>query len=205
MAIGNGHRQGYTKGYDDGLAVSKPEDLSDVLNEQEEKIATLSAILDKKTLLDDNDNLGEFLIGNTTDLVWKNVTEFPSTIAEGLVEFTKNPNITSAKLPALQKIPANMFLQRGSLTSVDIPNGVTVIESYAFEGCSSLANIVIPNSVTNIGSSAFSGCNSLESITLPFVGEKLDGTSNTHFGFIFGAGSSGNNSSCVPTSLKTVE
>lgn len=46
--FGKGYGQGYTKGYDDGLAVRKPEDLSDVLNEQEEKIATLSAILDKK-------------------------------------------------------------------------------------------------------------------------------------------------------------
>ena len=38
-----------------------------------------------------------------------------------------------------------------------IPNSVTVIDSYAFEGCSSLTSISIPNSVTSIGNYAFVG------------------------------------------------
>ena len=43
-----------------------------------------------------------------------------------------------------------------SLTSIDIPQSVTSIGSYAFSGCSGLTSITIPNSVTSIGSSAFS-------------------------------------------------
>ena len=58
--------------------------------------------------------------------------------------------------------------------------------------------------MTSIGDQAFCGCTSLTSITLPFVGNTLNGTSNTHFGYIFGASSYSYNSSYVPTSLKTV-
>ena len=48
-----------------------------------------------------------------------------------------------------------------------IPNSVTSISYYAFEGCSSLTSITIPNSVTSIGSHAFEGCSSLTSISIP--------------------------------------
>ena len=51
---------------------------------------------------------------------------------------------------------------------------------------------------------AFSGCSSLTSITIPFVGEKADGSENTHFGYIFGAWSYEYNDDYVPESLKKV-
>jgi len=53
------------------------------------------------------------------------------------------------------------------LTSVSIPNSVTVIGSSAFSGCSSLTSIDIPNNVTTIGALAFAGCVNLTSITIP--------------------------------------
>ena len=52
------------------------------------------------------------------------------------------------------------------LTEYTIPDSVTSIGSYAFDG-SSLASITIPESVTSIGSYAFYGCDSLTSITIP--------------------------------------
>ena len=48
-----------------------------------------------------------------------------------------------------------------------IPNGVTSIGQYAFDGCTGLASISIPNGVTDIGQSAFHGCTGLTSITIP--------------------------------------
>ncbi len=53
------------------------------------------------------------------------------------------------------------------LTSVTIPNSVTSIGEYAFEGCSGLTSMTIPNSVTSIGNGAFSGCFGLTELTIP--------------------------------------
>ena len=53
------------------------------------------------------------------------------------------------------------------LTSVTIPNSVTGIEWYAFYGCSGLTSVTIPNSVTSIGSHAFQNCRCLASVTIP--------------------------------------
>ncbi len=55
----------------------------------------------------------------------------------------------------------------GALTQVNIPNGVTSIGEGAFEGCSKLTEVTIPNSVTSIGSRAFSGCSKLTEVTIP--------------------------------------
>ena len=48
-----------------------------------------------------------------------------------------------------------------------IPNSVTSVDSYAFDGCTSLTSIIIPNSVTSISLCAFRYCTSLTSVTIP--------------------------------------
>ncbi|MCD8309353.1 MAG: leucine-rich repeat domain-containing protein, partial [Clostridia bacterium] len=53
-----------------------------------------------------------------------------------------------------------------SLTSITIPDNVTLIYSYAFYKCTSLTSITIPDSVTSIGSWAFHDCASLTSLTI---------------------------------------
>ena len=60
----------------------------------------------------------------------------------------------------------------GFLTSVVIPEGVTVIGDWAFEGCNALASVVIPKSVTKIGYEAFIPCNNLKYIY--FTGSESD-------------------------------
>ena len=87
---------------------------------------------------------------------------------------------------------------------ITIPDGITSIGSFAFDGLTSLTSITIPDSVTSIGNVAFGDCTSLESITIPFVGATKDDASNTHFGYIFGANSYSYNETYVPTSLKSV-
>ena len=51
--------------------------------------------------------------------------------------------------------------------SYAIPNSVTSIVGYAFDGCASLTSVTIPDSVTSIGVVAFAGCTSLTSVTIP--------------------------------------
>ena len=94
--------------------------------------------------------------------------------------------IFSAKVT---KVPAFLFYPHNS--SSYIPKIVS-IEFEKGSACES------------IGDSAFAGSNSLTSITIPFVGATKVGTSNTHFGYIFGAPSHSDQSSYIPASLKTV-
>ena len=61
----------------------------------------------------------------------------------------------------------HLFLNEEEVSDIVIPNSVTFIGDYAFEGCSGLTSITIPNSVTSIGNGAFSSCSGLTSISIP--------------------------------------
>jgi len=73
------------------------------------------------------------------------------------------------------EIGEQAFNGNKNITSVTIPNSVTIIKSRngnyisggAFGDCTKLTSIIIPNSVTSIGNCAFYGCSSLISITIP--------------------------------------
>ena len=64
-----------------------------------------------------------------------------------------------------------------SLTSVTIGNSVTSIEDWAFGNCSSLTSITIPNSVTSIGDWAFEGCFKLKTLHVEATTPPILGTS----------------------------
>jgi hypothetical protein len=69
---------------------------------------------------------------------------------------------------SLIAIDNSAFSGCSGLTSLTIPNTVTLIGSSAFSGCNGLTSLTIPNSVTSIGSYAFSGCSSLTGdLTIP--------------------------------------
>ena len=63
-------------------------------------------------------------------------------------------------------ISGNSFKDCTNLTSITIPNSVTLIEPSTFYGCSGLTSITIPNSVTLIRDRAFADCTGLTSITM---------------------------------------
>ena len=139
-------------------------------------------------------------ISLTSIIIPNNVTNFNSSGA-----FSGCSSLTSITIPdSVTSIGYNAFSGCSSLTSITIPDSVTSIGDYAFRGCSSLISITIPDSVTSIDEYAFYRCSLLESITLPFVGNRLNGKENTHFGYIFGASNYGYNYNYVPSSLKEV-
>jgi hypothetical protein len=64
------------------------------------------------------------------------------------------------------------------------------IHSFAFYYESGITSVVVPNGVTAIGEYAFEGCGSIQSMVLPFVGnsaDKTEASKQSCFGFIFGA------------------
>lgn len=64
-------------------------------------------------------------------------------------------------------ISNNAFYNCEGLTFINIQGNITSIGSYAFADCSSLASLDIPSSVTSIGEFAFSGCSDLASVNIP--------------------------------------
>ena len=68
---------------------------------------------------------------------------------------------------AVTSICRSAFYNCYGLTSVIIPNSITLIGDHAFEGCTSLTSVNIPNSVTTIAFSTFFECSGLTSVTIP--------------------------------------
>ncbi len=62
--------------------------------------------------------------------------------------------------------PATWNQYRSAITSVSLPDNITTIGAYAFNGFTALREITIPENVTTINDYAFNGCTALDSIFL---------------------------------------
>ena len=97
-----------------------------------------------------------------------------------------------------------------SLTSVTIPDSVTSIGKHTFRNCASLTSVTIPGSVTSIGAWAFDNCTSLTSVTIPDsvtsigYGAFYNCTSLTSVTILDGVTSIGDRAFCNCTSLTSV-
>ncbi|MBE5923850.1 MAG: hypothetical protein E7271_05195 [Lachnospiraceae bacterium] len=84
--------------------------------------------------------------------------------------------VTSAVIPetiegvTVQSIGEWAFYNHEGLTSVTLPDTVTIIKKGAFYGCSSLESITIPKGVTTIEKNAFKYCSSL--VLVNYAGDK---------------------------------
>lgn len=99
-----------------------------------------------------------------------NIAAIASSIAGGTADLGAliSRTITSVEIPAgVTTIGNGAFTSCSSLASVVIPEGVTSIGWSAFYQCSSLASVVIPEGVTTIGTSTFSNCSALASVVIP--------------------------------------
>jgi uncharacterized protein YjdB len=61
----------------------------------------------------------------------------------------------------------HLFLNDEEVKDLVIPNTITSIKKYAFQGCIGLTSVTIPNSVKSIGERAFSLCSGLTNVTIP--------------------------------------
>ena len=115
-------------------------------------------------------------------------------------------NVSGAYTPNANTriIANNAFEGCTELSGITIPKKVVMIGDNAFAGCTGITEMVIPDNVQSIGLGAFAGCNGLAKITIPFVGAELNGTTDSHFGYIFGAESYSSNNNYVPSTLKEV-
>ncbi len=81
---------------------------------------------------------------------------------------TYKANITSVKFVGESKLSTiGMYSFRyTTITSVNIPNGVTEIGDYAFYYCNKMTEVTIPESVTYIGKYAFGYCSVLATVNM---------------------------------------
>ena len=94
--------------------------------------------------------------GLETIVIPDTVTSLYSHIFDGC---SKLKNVT---LPQGANVGDGMFANCGSITDLDIFDGIKSFGAGAFSGCSGLVDVTIPNSVTSVGSSCFSGCGNLK-------------------------------------------
>ena len=114
--------------------------------------------------------------------------------------FRGKANITSFKelqyFIGLSCIDNYAFQKCTSLSSVVIPYGVTSIGYNVFDGCISLSSVAIPNGVTSIGNYTFRDCCSLTFVTIP--------ESVTDIGYCAFSGCSGLSSVTIPNGVTNI-
>lgn len=75
--------------------------------------------------------------------------------------------LTRARLAGVMFVLANAFTNCYNLTSIVIPEGVTVLGTGILQFCYGLTSIVIPDSVTSINSNVLKHCTMLQSVIMP--------------------------------------
>ena len=85
---------------------------------------------------------------------------------------------------AITEIADGAFASNSEITSITIPNTVTRIGDYAFNGCYELTGeLVIPNSVTTIGEGTFECCKGLTSVE---IGNSVTTIGESAFKYCYG-------------------
>ena len=104
-------------------------------------------------------------IGNSVTNIGESVFYDCTGLTSIIVESSNRVYDSRNNCNAIIETATNTLIQ-GCKTTI-IPNSVTSIRGWAFEGCTGLISVTIGNSVTSIGTNAFYGCTNLTSITIP--------------------------------------
>lgn len=108
--------------------------------------------------------IGDYAFAHCKNLQEVNIPEGCSSIGAGAF---RESSITSINLPVgMSRIMASTFQDCNSLKQVELPYTLTVIEANAFHDCKSLLSVAIPDNVTTLPKSVFEGCSSLSSVNL---------------------------------------
>lgn len=121
---------------------------------------------------DNNTYSGSISVPET---VTNNGTEYSvTTIGESAF---KGSAVTSVSMPeGITIIGFEAFSGCQNLESVALPESLTTLGIRTFGGCQSLKTIKIPSGVRAIPSSCFNGCSSLESVTIPEGVTSIEGS-----------------------------
>ncbi len=85
----------------------------------------------------------------------------------GYDAFESQYKLTSVIIPdTVTVIGDDAFENQTSLTSINVGNGVITIGTSAFEDCTSLKSVIISDATEHIHANAFKNCKSLETITI---------------------------------------
>lgn len=92
----------------------------------------------------------------------------PETLTYLGIEAFTSCSITEVELPdAISMIELNTFLSCHHLQKVKLPAGLRCIPFGMFQRCSALRDITLPESVETVENDAFAGCTSLEELRIP--------------------------------------
>ena len=123
---------------------------------------------------DDNGNPTKVKISG-----WVNPTGgFISAFTSGNVKiFIKQVEFLNCNFVTLSN---SLFHGCSSLTSINLPDGLTSIGGNVFNSCTSLTTINLPDSLTSIDRDAFANCSSLTTINLPSSLASVNGSIFTY-------------------------
>ena len=104
---------------------------------------------------------GKSLIKSTEIVLPSYIEGLPVETVDGNV--IRNTNVTSITLPETCKKTYG-FLNNTTIETVTLNEGLEIIESHCFKGCTSLTSINIPSSIAIIDEDTFINCTSLKNV-----------------------------------------
>ncbi|NLY43569.1 MAG: leucine-rich repeat protein [Clostridiaceae bacterium] len=104
-----------------------------------------------------------------------------------LIKYPAGLTLTSYEVPdGVTVISDSAFYGAKNLTTVTLPDSVKTIGKNAFEGCTGLSSISLGNGVETIGSHAFLDCSALKSITFPASLKSIKDGVISNYGVFYG-------------------
>jgi len=89
--------------------------------------------------------------------------------------FAECTALTSITIPESVTMLGNKIFLGSGIKEIEIPAGIEAIPNWAFMDCANLTKVVFHEGLTSIGVHAFENCTALEKVELPEGLTKLDG------------------------------